>query len=184
MSKRNRKDAGPQNLSEPAFLIVGKLRRAHGVKGEIPLEVYTDMPEILTPGSVVYVGNQHSPYTIEETRWKQELLLLKFKEISDRTVVSKLTNNAVYILESQLPPLEEGQYYDHDLIGIDVFLDNGDFAGVLEEILVTGANDVYSLRDPDGKELLIPAIDDMILEIDLEMKKMIIKKMEWYGEGN
>lgn len=184
MSKRKRNEAGSHNLSEPAFLIVGKLRRAHGIKGEIPLEVYTDMPELIFPGCVVYVGNQHNPYTIEETRWKQELLLLKFKEINDRTVVSQLTNKVVYILESQLPPLDEGQFYDHDLIGIDVFFDNGDYAGVLDEILLTGANDVYSLRDPDGKELLIPAIDDMILEIDLGMKKMIIKKMEWYGEGN
>jgi len=71
--------AGSQPNREPAFLVLGKLRRAHGVKGEIPLELYTQLTELLVPGSEVFVGEEHQPLTIESTRWKSDLLLLKFE---------------------------------------------------------------------------------------------------------
>lgn len=184
MSKNDLKMTGSLDPSEPAFILVGKLRRAHGVKGEIPIEIYTESVELLSPGCIVYIGRTLDLYTIEETRWKQQLLLVKFKEIDDRTVVSQLTNKSVYLMESQLPPLGDDEYYDHELIGVDVFFESGEYAGVLTEVLQTGANDVYLLVGPDGKEILIPAIDDMILEIDLVENKMVIMKLEWYGGGD
>ena len=184
MSHNKDHDAGSQVVSEPDFLVLGKFRRAHGVKGEIPLEIYTHMLELLAPESLVYVGEQHHPYTIESTRYKNDLLLIKFYEISDRTFASTLTNELVYVSVEQLPPLTEDEYYLHDLIGLDVYQDGGEYLGVLAEILETGANDVYLVEDDEGKEILIPAIEEMILEIDLDQEKMIVGKMTWYGEGN
>jgi 16S rRNA processing protein RimM len=182
MHRDNENSAGLHLSREPAFIVLGKLRRAHGVRGEIPLEVYTQMMELLAPESVVYIGEEHHPYTIETTRWKQDLLLLKFYDINDRTIVSQLTNKLVFVNPEQLPGLSEGEFYYHDLIGLAVYEIDGDYLGELVQILETGANDVYIIQAEDGEEILIPAIEEMILEIDPESGKMIVAKMEWYGE--
>ena len=175
--------AGSQPTSEPAFLVLGKLRRAHGVQGEIPLEVYTQLLDLLVPDSLVYIGEEHTPLNIERTRWKNDLLLLKFKEIDDRTEVSSLTNQLVYVKTDQLPPLGEGEFYFHELIGLNVYTQDGEYLGILMEVLETGANDVYLIQNDAGEEVLIPAIEQTILEIDLNQEKMVVKRMEWYGEG-
>jgi len=182
MPQHKKNNAGSQRSREPAFLVLGKLRRAHGVRGEIPLELYTQLLELLVPESIVYVGEEHQPYTIEKTRWKQDLLLLKFHEIDDRTIVSELTNELVFVKTEQLPGLPEGEFYFNELIGLDVYEDEGHYLGKLIQILETGANDVYLIQAENGEEILVPAIEGTILQIDLELEKMIISKMEWYGE--
>ena len=184
MSHEDRLDTGSQPSSEPAFLILGKLRRPHGLYGEIPLELHTKMHELLSAGNVVYIGENHQPYEIERTRWKLPFLLLKFQEISDRTAVSQLTNQLLYIKTTQLKSLPKGEFYLHELIGLGVFEDSGHYLGVLEEILETGANDVYLIRDDTGKETLIPATTNMIQRIDMEEGRMVVSRMEWYGEGD
>lgn len=177
-------DAGSEDTHEPAFLVLGKLRRAHGVAGEIALEVFTRMPELLDTNAVVYIGETHQPYTIQSTRWKGDLLLLKFYDVDDRSLVSQLTNALVYTLSDQLPDLDEDEFYFHELIGLKVYESDGHYLGVLTEILETGANDVYLVKDEQGKEILIAAIEERILEIDLDAGKMTVTSIEWYGEGD
>ena len=177
-------DSGSQKKSEPAFLVVGKLRRAHGIQGEIPLELYTKMLELLQPGTVVYIGESFDPFTIEKIRWKQTLMLLKFKEISDRTIVSQLTNELLYIRSKQLPQLDEGEFYVHELIGLQVYEEDGTYLGELREVLMTKANDVYLIQSATDEEILIPATEEMILDIDLDQQKMVVGRLEWYGEGD
>ncbi len=175
--------AGSRTSSEPAFLVLGKLRRAHGVFGEIALEVYTRMPELVDAERVVYIGESYQPYTIQATRWKGNLLLLKFVGVDDRTVASALTNALLFTRSDQLPSLSDEEYYFHELIGLNVYDSDDQLLGVLSEILETGANDVYLVRDSEGGEVLIAAIDERILEINLDQGKMIVSKIEWYGEG-
>ena len=182
MSVKHGEPTGSLDSGEPAFLVLGKLRRAHGVKGEIPLEVYTQILELLTPSNVVFVGEDHQPLTIETTRWKNDLLLIKFEAIDDRTVVSELTNELLYVKTSQLPPLPEGDFYYHELIGLDVYEPDGRYLGVLVQILETGANDVYLVQNDANEEILIPATEEMILEIDPDQAKMIVARMQWYGD--
>ena len=184
MPKNSQNDTGSQSSSEPVFLVVGKLRRAHGVHGEIPLEVYTHMLELLLPESIVYVGDEHQAHTIQQTRWKGDLLLLKFSTIDDRTTASTLTNDLVYVKTSQLPALPSNDYYYHEIIGLQVFEEDGLYLGVLTEILETGANDVYLIKSDLEEEVLIPATEEMILEIDLDRQKMIVARMEWYDQGD
>jgi 16S rRNA processing protein RimM len=184
MPREQRNDAGSHQSREPAFLILGKLRRAHGVLGEIPMEIYTQLLDLFAPDHIIYIGEGYQPFTIESTRWKQDLLLFKFKEVNDRTAASALTNQFAFIRSDQLPELAEGEYYNHQLVGLKVFEDEGAYLGVLEQVLMTGANDVYLVRAEDGGEILIPAIDNMIQSIDLGSEKMIVGKMEWYGEGD
>jgi 16S rRNA processing protein RimM len=177
-------DAGSLLGGEPAFLVLGKLRRAHGVRGEIPLEVYSEMVDLIAPGITLYIGKKRSSLTVEATRWKNDLLLLKFEEISDRTEVSALTNALVYIRTADLPELAEGEYYSYELIGLKVYEEGGDALGVLMEILETGANDVYVVQNEAGEETLIPATEETILEVDFDQEKMIVTRLEWYGEGD
>ena len=177
-------DAGSEFVHEPAFLVLGKLRRAHGVRGEIAMEVYTRLPELLDPQSVVFVGEDHQPYTIDSTRWKQNLLLLKFVGIDVRDVASQLTNLLVYTQTEALPGLPDDEFYFHELIGLDVYDADEHYLGVLTEILETGANDVFLVRDDAGKEILIAAVDEHIQEIDLDRGHMIVSTIEWYGEGD
>lgn len=141
------------------------------------------MLELLNPDSVVYIGEAHLPYTIEKTRWKKPLLLLKFREISDRTMASELTNQLVFINAAQLETLPHGEFYYHEIIGLEVYDQDERLLGVLEEVIETGANDVYVVRDEKRKETLIPAINDMIQLIEPEKGRMTVSRMEWYGEG-
>jgi 16S rRNA processing protein RimM len=177
-------DAGSRKKAEPAFLALGKLRRAHGVLGEIAMEVYTRMPELLAANCVVYIGESYQPYTVQSARPKGDLLLLKFVDVDDRTEASQLTNLLLYTQTEQLPLLPEGDYYFHELIGLDVFDTDDNYLGVLTEILETGANDVYLVRDATGNEVLIAAVEERILEIDLDESRMTVSTIQWYGEGD
>jgi 16S rRNA processing protein RimM len=184
MPQKKTNQNGSRTPREPDFLVFGKLRRAHGVRGEIPMEVYTHFPDLLTPGRVIYIGENHQPFRIESTRWKNTLILLKFEEISDRTEVSELTNQLVYVRTEEMPDLEAGEFYFHELIGLKVVDRDNHYLGEIVQILETGANDVYLIEDEQGQELLLPAIEDVILEIDLDRQIMVVAVQDWYGEGD
>lgn len=184
MPQKTNPNAGSRSSREPAFLVLGKFRRPHGVRGEIPLELYSELLELLEPGQLVYMGEQHQPLTVEASRWKQDLLLLKFTNLDDRTAVESLTNELVYVKPSQLPELENDEYYFHQLIGLKVSDDEGADLGVLTEILQTGANDVFVVINEAGEETLIPDTEEVILEIDVNGGQMRVAKMKWYGEGD
>ena len=174
MSKTNNNHTGSLEESEPAFLIVGHLQKAHGINGEIAMLVITDFPERLQKGKVVWVGEDHKPLTIASIRWKQSLMLISFSGIEIREEVSKLTNQYVYIKSKNLPKLPKGQYYHHQLIGMQVF-EGSNLLGELIEIIVTGANDVFVVALPEGKELLLPDIKDVVLDIDLLEKSIHVR---------
>ena len=111
MPLKNGNDAGSGKNAEPAFLVIGKLRRAHGVSGEIALEVYSRIPELLSVDRTVFIGETYQPFTIQSTRPKGKLLLLKFFKINDRTKASGLTNQLVYTRSDHLPGLPEGEFF-------------------------------------------------------------------------
>jgi len=177
-------EAGSRKSVEPAFLVLGKLRRAHGVLGELTLELFTSMLELLDTGKIVFVGEKHVAFTIKSIRPKGEYLLLRFSEINDRTHASELTNQLVYTKSEELPILPEGEFYLHELIGLDVYDTEGNYLGKLVEILQTGANDVYLVRDSSGTEILIAAVEEQIIDIDLEKEKITVSILPWYGEGD
>jgi len=154
---------------EPEFLAVGKLLRPHGVRGEMRFSVWTDFPERLQPGVVVYVGQAYQPVQIKSLRGSDSEALIAFAEFSDRDVVGQFRNQVVYVRTAGLPPLQDGEIYLHQMIGLQVVQDEDDaLLGVIAEILETGANDVFIVRPEDGPDLLIPDIDSVILKIDLE----------------
>jgi 16S rRNA processing protein RimM len=151
---------------------VGKLRRPHGVHGEIIMDVLTDFPERLKPGRKMVVGVGRTPVQIRSVRGHDQVLLIAFRGYDTPEQAGVFRNQILYTRAADQPPLEEGEYYHHELIGLKVFDEQGLALGELVEIMETGANDVYVVRPDNDPEILLPAIDDVVLEIDLGKKTM------------
>lgn len=164
--------AGSPVEGEPVFLAIGRLRRPHGVRGEINMEVLTDFPERLRPGMQLYIGPDYRSIHLKSRRWHRDSLLVSFKGYEDREQIGELRSQIVYVPVDDRPPLEEGEYYHHQLLGLRVIDEEGRLLGELKEILETGANDVYVVLPESGPSILIPAIYPVILEINLEEGEM------------
>lgn len=169
--------AGPGSPSsgEPVYLAVGFLRHPHGVRGEILMEIHTDFPDRLKPGTQVYVGETHRPMVIAGQRLHHEGLIMSFRNLKTRDEIADFRNHWVYVRAADRPPLPEGQYYFHQLVGLNVQDENDAVLGELTEIIETGANLVYVITRNDGTELLIPAIPAVILEVRLDARLMRVK---------
>jgi len=173
----NKKGSLPR--SEPEFICIGKIHRAHGIKGDVILDPMTDFPERFRRGRKVYAGEAHTALTISRVREKAPYLLVGFRELEDETQASEFRNQYVYVRTADLPPLPEGEYYFHQLIGLDAMDISGTKVGILADILETGANDVYVIRKDDGTEELIPDIPQCIKKIDIENRSITIDFPEW-----
>lgn len=171
-SQDNQKPAGSPSTGEPLFLVVGKLRHAHGLHGEILMEVITDFPERIRQGKTLYIGEGHQPLIVDSRRVHAGNLLLAFDGIDTPEGIGEFRNQWVYVQASDRPPLADGEYYHHQLLGLKVVSEDGSELGQLCDILETGANDVYIVRSESGKELLLPAIESVVLEINLEENTM------------
>ncbi len=172
MSGKKGRPAGSLKSGEPAFLAAGKVRRPHGVRGEVVVELYTDFPERLRPHTKVYLGEKHLPLTLRSARAHNKGMLLGFEEIDTPEAAGLYRNQVLYIVAEALPALAAGEHYFHQLIGLNVADEDGNLLGVLTEIIETGANDVYVVTGADGKELLLPAISPVVLNVDLPAKTM------------
>lgn len=166
--------AGSPLPGEPVFVAVGKLRRPHGLRGEIMMEIYTDFPERLRAGMRLYMGEAQQELSLVRRRWHQDTLLLTFEGYNTPESVGVLRNQVLYVRTADLPPLPEGEYYHHQLLGLDAVDERGRLLGKVTEILETGANDVLIVRSETGREALLPLIDDVVLAIDLPGRRMRI----------
>ena len=176
--KKNK--SGSLKNSEPEFLVAGKLRKSHGLHGEMWIEVLTDFPELLNQGSDVFVGDGFNKIKIQSFRQAGKLGLIQFEGYENPESLRLFNNAYLYFESKSLPDLEGEAYYHHDLIGLKVCDTNGAVIGVVAEILETGANDVYVIKPRDGdREILIPAIKSVIQKIDIESKRMVINPQEW-----
>lgn len=162
------KPAGSPPSGEPAFLVVGKLRRPHGTRGEILMEVFTDFPERIKAGDVIFAGSEHVPLSIRSLRWNNRLMLLAIKGYSTPEEVGVWRNQWVYVHAEDRPELEDGEYYHHQLLGLRVRAESRDVLGVVTDILETGSNDVLVVKADEGPEILLPMIESVILEVDLQ----------------
>ncbi len=163
---------GSPAAGEPVYLAVGLLRRPHGVRGDILFTVTTDFPERLRPGTLVFFGDDKREIKITRRRPHNDGILFGFEGISTPEQAARHTGKTVFVRAEDRPPLPEGEYYHHQIIGLDVFDEAGASLGVVSEILETGANDVYVVKNPAGREILLPALEQVVLEIDLERKMM------------
>ena len=163
-------DSGSPDVDEPDFLVVGKLGKPHGVHGEIVMDIYTDFPERLQPGMTLFIGPHFESLILAACRPHRRGMLVTFEGYQSREGVAELRNHLVHVPAADRPPLPEGEYYHHQLLGLQVIDESEQPLGWLDQILTTGANDVYLVRDRAGGERLIPATDEVVLDIDLERK--------------
>lgn len=151
---------------EPEYLLVGTLRKAHGLRGEVLMHVLTDFPERLAPKARVFLGDDHTPTAIVSHRPHGGGLLLQFEGVDTPEAAGLLRNQSVYVQANDRPRLPSGHYYHHELLGSTVIDENDETVGVLGQILQTGANDVYVVKLASGKELLLPVLASVVLTID------------------
>lgn len=163
---------------ESIYLAIGYLRRPHGVSGEIIMDLHTDFPDRVKSGRKIYIGDKHEAATFDTVRIHGDSMLISMKGYDTPETVGRFRNQWVYVKAKDVPPLPEGQHYKYEYIDLDVIDDNGNALGKIAEILETGANDVYVVRDEAGKEILLPAIPPVVLEVDMEARRMKVHLLE------
>ncbi len=171
--------SGSPNPGEPVYMAVGRLRRTHGIKGEILFEMTTEQPENVKAGREFYVGERKAPVTVVSIRQTDKLWLIAFEGFTTNESVEIFRNQTLFADAKQLLPLPDGRFYHHEVIGMEVVDEQHASLGVVAEILVTGANDVYVVKTPDDSEMLIPAIKAVVLKIDPENRTITIRPQEW-----
>ncbi|MFI6688933.1 ribosome maturation factor RimM [Streptomyces sp. NPDC050485] len=158
-------------------LVVARIGRAHGIKGEVTVEVRTDEPELrLGPGAVLTTDPASAgPLTIETGRVHSGRLLLRFEGVRDRNAAEALRNTLLIadVDPAELPE-EPDEYYDHQLMDLDVVLADGTEIGRITEITHLPSQDLFIVERPDGSEVMIPFVEQIVTEIDLEQQRAVI----------
>ncbi|WP_406384291.1 ribosome maturation factor RimM [Streptomyces sp. NBC_01618] len=158
-------------------LVVARIGRAHGIKGEVTVEVRTDEPELrLAPGAVLATEPAGAgPLTIETGRVHSGRLLLRFEGVRDRTAAEALRNTLLIaeVDPAELPEDPE-EFYDHQLMDLDVVLADGTGVGRITEITHLPSQDLFIVERPDGSEVMIPFVEEIVSEIDLEAQRAVI----------
>lgn len=159
------------------LLQVGVITTTHGIKGEVKVFPTTDDPTRYSylKQVVLDTGHEKIDLKIERVRYFKQFVIVKFKDIDDINDIEKYKGKSIFVTRENAVPLEEGEYFIADLIGLKVITDEDEEFGELVDVMQTGANDVYVVKrfDEAGTEVLLPAIKDCILNVDLE--KGIIK---------
>ena len=160
------------------YLAIGRIIAPHGIRGEVKVEVLTDFPERFKPGTHVFLGAgtedpEARPAKIAAARPHKGGFLVKLDIVPDRNAAELVRNRYLLIPAADAMPLGEHENYLHDLMGLEVETTDGQHLGELREVLFTNANDVYVVRGPAG-EVLLPAIRDVVLQVDLSARRMVV----------
>ncbi len=166
--------ADGQRSGEPVFLAVGKLLHPHGVHGEILMELHTDFPERLIPGVVLYLGSLEKSLRLAKRRVHKDGLLMTFEGYTTPEEVGQFRNQLLFVRADDRPALEKGEYYQHQLLTLQVITEEGESLGSVSEILETGASDVLVVRPEIGPDVLIPFVSSFIRTIDLEKNQITV----------
>lgn len=151
-------------------LEIGQIVNTFGIKGEVKVKPFTNDIYRFDDLEKVYVATKKNSilYNVENVRYHKNMVLLKLEGIDNPENAEKLKNTFLEVDREDAIPLEEGTYFIVDLIGLDVYTENGDFLGRVEDIYNTGANDIYVVKDELGKQILLPGIEEVIKEVKLE----------------
>ncbi|MFJ8443242.1 ribosome maturation factor RimM [Kitasatospora griseola] len=158
-------------------LVVGKIGRAHGIRGDVSVEVRTDEPELrLGPGAVLLTDPAGiGPLTVESGKVHSGRLLLRFAGVKDRTAAEALRGTFLIAeVDPEETPDDPDEYYDHQLIGLDVVLTDGTLIGELTEVVHLPYQDLLTVLRPDGTEVLIPFVEQIVPVIDLDEQRAVI----------
>lgn len=166
-------------MTDVQLLVVGKIVRPHGVRGDVRVEIMTSFPRRLRTAQDLYMDPAPTnpktlkPLHVESARPdKPGYWVFRFEEVPDRDTAETVRNQYIYMPLADAEPLEDGEVYLFQVMGLNVITESGEALGKVVEIIETGANDVYVVRGEAYGEVLIPAIDSVINKIDIESGTM------------
>lgn len=156
---------------------MGRVLAPFGLKGELKVQALTDNPARFRAKAKLFAGLQ--PVAVATAREAHGYVYLTFKGFPDRSSTDKFRHALLQVPEEALPPLPEGEYYRFQLLGLTVVDRDGAVLGTLDEIIETGANDVYRVHPSEGADVLLPALGDVIVSVDLDARRMVVDPPEW-----
>lgn len=156
------------------LLQVGAITSSHGIKGEVKVFPTTDDPARFKrlKEVVLDTGKEKLTLEIEGVKFFKQFVILKFKGLDNINDIERYKGKGLYVTRKNAVRLRRDEYFIADLIGLSVYQDNGQLLGTLKNVISTGANDVYEVQMEDGREVLLPAIKECILEVDIEEGRM------------
>ena len=161
------------------LIAVARIPSAHGVRGEVKLLPLTDFPHRFESTKYLLLADG-TKLMLESARVHKGMVLAKIRGFDTPEVWLDYRQKELYVTEDDLMPLPAGQYYIYQMIGLAVFDEQGTLLGELSDVLQTGSNDVYAVKLTDGKELLVPAIESFVKQIDMNARKMIVVVPEYW----
>ncbi len=171
---------GDSGVGERALVTIGRVLRAHGLRGDVRVRSLSDVPgrfATLTQVTVEGPDGARRPLAVRAARPIGSDYLVSFEGIETPEAAAPLVGSLLQIAEDQSAPLPDGQYYEHDLVGMAVRTEEGMPLGTLADILPTGANAVFVVRRADGREQLIPATREAVCAVDVAGRLMTIRRM-------
>lgn len=157
-------------------IVIGRVGAAHGIRGELRIIPLTDFPERFAALREVMVGDEL--LHIESVKPQGKNFLMRFREYTVREDAQKLTGRLLTVARAEAAPLDEGEYYVFDIVGLTVYDEENNELGTVENVLRTGSNDVYAVRSEDGHEILIPALRKVVRTIDVPNGRMTVRLSE------
>ncbi len=164
-------------MSQSGFLTLGRVRKPHGLKGEFRVESYADSPFVFESLSRVYLKHESrrpEKFLVESARHGEGELLLRLTGIESRQRALEYHNAAVWVRKRDLPPLEPDEVYLGDLAGFVVYLPDRSRLGTLERADVVSGQEMWTIRTREGREVLFPARDELVPELDVRAKEAVI----------
>ena len=159
-------------------ILVGSIARAHGLKGEVVVDVWSEAPERFQPGRSVtarFPAGETKRMVVATARPFGERMLIQFEGVASRTDAEALRGADLTIAREEAAPLPEGRHYRFELVGLRVRTREGSFLGTVADVFATGSNDVIVVRSPGMREILLPSLEHVILSIDLERGEMVVE---------
>ncbi len=162
------------------YFEVGQIVNTFGIKGQLKVKPFTDDMERFEELKTVYIckKNEMKKVEIEDVKYNKQCVLLKVKGIEDLTEAEKYKGLFLKIDRKDAKKLPKDTYFIADILGLEVYTDEGELLGKVDDIFPTGANDVYVVKDELGKQILLPSIPEVLKEIDLEKGKVIVHLIE------
>ncbi|MVO99184.1 ribosome maturation factor RimM [Paenibacillus lutrae] len=161
---------------------VGTIVNTHGLRGELKIVPHTDFPEQrYADGSKLIIEDakgKHIPVTVKTSRLHKNMYIVQFKEFANINEVESLKGSLLKVEERYLDDLEDDEYYYHEIIGCRVVTEEGEELGLIQEILTPGANHVWVVGRPNKKQLLLPVIDDVVLDVNVKDKIVTVHLLE------
>lgn len=163
-------------MEEDRYISVGKITGLHGLQGNLKVYSYSDSLDPFEVGCSIWLrntGGAEKSYTIRTAKPYKKGLLLTLVGVADVNAAEKLVGSELLVSRDLLPELDDDEYYWFEIIGLQVFSEEGDFLGTVKSIFPTGSNDVYVVKKK-GQELLIPALESVVLSVDLDRRSMTV----------